>query len=404
MKQFKQIMTVMLVLLLLTSCSSVFSGGFTGTIREDKGGSDDSNNTGIEGATVYIYTDEGARNADYDAATAASPSLPSRYVASTTTNQNGQFSVSKILWQTSSPAYGKTADRISLYLLIHKAGFGVNGYNKNSSMITIASDSTNEATYTEAFRRTEKVTTVSFTLSNIVSGGAAVSDPLLIKLSDLKVLDDSCTITRTSSDNTFDVAYKNDDSAAPRIEVKGYTIQNEKGSSTWKLCAEDGSAFVPVERNIYTSQGTQNISLYAKQTEFTFPTVSGRFDSNSGGTVVGNDTGTADDDGVKVVLYAVKGSDRIKLGETTTAAERVTNDRLTHGNFSITADTTYKWTVVPDYANHVYEGYYASFSDSGYSLELNIGGTGGTGGTDHPINTANYTSQQTALNAGTVTR
>ena len=30
--------------------------------------------------------------------------------------------------------------------------------------------------------------------------------------------------------------------------------------------------------------------------------------------------------------------------------------------------------------------------------------TGGTGGTDHPINTANYTSQQTALNAGTVTR
>ena len=71
MKQFKQIMTVMLVLLLLTSCSSVFSGGFTGTIREDKGGSDDSNNTGIEGATVYIYTDEGARNADYDAATAA---------------------------------------------------------------------------------------------------------------------------------------------------------------------------------------------------------------------------------------------------------------------------------------------------------------------------------------------
>lgn len=394
MKQFKQIMTVLLVLLLLTSCSSVFSGGFTGTIREDKGGSDDSNNTGIEGATVYIYTDEGARNADYDAATAASPSLPSRYVASTTTNANGQFSVSKILWQTSSPAYGKTADRISLYLLIHKAGFGVNGYNKNSSMITIASDSTNEATYTEAFRRTEKVTTVSFTLSNIVSGGAAVSDPLLIKLSDLEVLDNSCTITKTSSDNTFDVAYKNDDSAAPRIKVNGYTIQNEKGSSTWKLCAEDGSAFVPVERNIYTSQGTQNISLFAKQTEFTFPTVSGRFDNSQPGTsVVGNDTGTAADDGVKVILYAVKGSDQIKLGETTTAAERVTNDRLTHGNFSITADATYKWT------NNVYEGYYASFADADpeYTLKLNIGGT------DHPLNTADYTSQQTSLNAGTVT-
>ncbi|MDD7537288.1 MAG: hypothetical protein SPK48_08260 [Bullifex sp.] len=390
MKQFKQIMTVLLVLLLLTSCSSVFSGGFTGTIREDKGGSDDSNNTGIEGATVYIYTDEGARNADYDAATAASPSLPSRYVASTTTNANGQFSVSKILWQTNSPAYGKTADRISLYLLIHKAGFGVNGYNKNSSMITIASDSTNEATYTEAFRRTEKVTTVSFTLSNIVSGGAAVSDPLLIKLSDLKVLDDSCTITRTSSDNTFDVAYKNDDSAAPRIMVNGYTIQNEKGSSTWKLCAEDGSAFVPIERNIYTSQGTQNISLYAKQTEFTFPNVSGR----AADTDSGNDRGSSAADGLQVTLYISDGagSPVATLGTSVTQPQQLAQDRVTHGNFTVSADPNIKW-----YSSG-YDGLYAPYSgnDEAYKLMLKVGNI-------IKDITADYSSKDTQLNMGDIT-
>ena len=125
MKQFKHIMTFLLTAVLLTSCSSVFNGGFTGTIKEDKGGLDDSSNTGISGATVYIYTDEGARNADYAAATAQASVKPSRYTASTVTNDNGQFSVSKILWQTNSPAFGKTADRISLYLIIYKAGFGV---------------------------------------------------------------------------------------------------------------------------------------------------------------------------------------------------------------------------------------------------------------------------------------
>ncbi|MGN0905880.1 MAG: hypothetical protein ACI4NM_01925 [Bullifex sp.] len=398
MKQFKHIMTFLLVLVLMTSCSSVFDGGFTGTIKEDKGGLDDSSNTGISGATVFIYTDEGARNADYEAAVASASVKPSRYTASTVTNDNGQFSVSKILWQTNSPVFGRTADRISLYLIIYKAGFGVNGYNKNSNAITIASDSTNESTYTEAFPRTMKSTTVSFSLANIVSGGDTVSDPLSVKLSDLEVPDGSCTISKTSSDNTFDVSYKNEESAAPRIKIKNYAIQNADGASTWVICDKDGKTFVPVEKAIYTSQGTQTINLYAKQTEFTFPTVSGRYDKNTGTAAVGNDTGTSDDDGIKVILYAVKDDERIKLGETTTAAERTTNDRMTHGQFSITADTTYKWVVTPDYENHVYEGYYAPFSASGYTLKLNIDGT------DYSLNTNEYTSQQTAISAGTITR
>ncbi len=398
MKQFKHIMTFLLTAVLLTSCSSVFNGGFTGTIKEDKGGLDDSSNTGISGATVYIYTDEGARNADYAAATAQASVKPSRYTASTVTNDNGQFSVSKILWQTNSPAFGKTADRISLYLIIYKAGFGVNGYNKNSNAITIASDSTNESTYTEAFPRTMKSTTVSFTLTNIISGGATVSDPLSVKLSDLEAIGDSCTISKTSTDNTFDISYQNDESAAPKIKINGYAIQNADGASTWKLCAEDGKEFTAIDKLIYTSQGTQTINLYAKQTEFTFPTVSGRFDKNTGTGGVSGDTGTSDDDGLKVILYAVKDGERIKLGEATTAAERTTNDRMTHGNFSVTADTTYKWVVTPDYANNVYDGYYASFSDSGYTLKLNIDGT------DYPLTTTDYTSQQTTLNAGTITR
>ena len=42
MKAIKSITISMLILLAITSCSSVFSGGFTGKIMEDKGGLDDS--------------------------------------------------------------------------------------------------------------------------------------------------------------------------------------------------------------------------------------------------------------------------------------------------------------------------------------------------------------------------
>ena len=156
MKAIKSITISMLILLAITSCSSVFSGGFTGKIMEDKGGLDDSANTPLAGATVFIYTDEGTRNSDYDRAI-SNGTKPSNATATTTTNDNGQFSVSKIIWKTNNPSFGKTADKINLYLIIYKSGFGVNGFNKNSNAISITSDSTNESTYTESFKRTEKV-------------------------------------------------------------------------------------------------------------------------------------------------------------------------------------------------------------------------------------------------------
>ena len=100
MKTIKSITISLLILLFLTSCSSVFSGGFTGKLMEDKGGLDDSSNTPLAGATVFIYTDEGVRNSDYDKAISTSAIKPSNAVATTTTNDNGQFSVSKIIWKT----------------------------------------------------------------------------------------------------------------------------------------------------------------------------------------------------------------------------------------------------------------------------------------------------------------
>ena len=397
MKAIKSITISMLILLAITSCSSVFSGGFTGKIMEDKGGLDDSANTPLAGATVFIYTDEGTRNSDYDRAI-SNGTKPSNATATTTTNDNGQFSVSKIIWKTNNPSFGKTADKINLYLIIYKSGFGVNGFNKNSNAISITSDSTNESTYTENFKRTEKVSTITFNLTNAANNGETINDTLLVKLTDLEAI--NCNISKTSSSNTFSVSYNNDDNTQPKIKINRYTIQSENVKSTWITCDEDGNTFMPIEKYIQTAADSQSIDLYAKQTEFSFPNISGRLNnsstSGSSGTSATNtngSTGTSADDNIKIILYAVptSGSGEIKLGEATTAVRRITDTIVEHGVFTINADSSYKW--IPG----EYEGKYATFANSGYTLKLAMGNS------EKTISTDNYTTQSNTINVGEIT-
>lgn len=383
MKAIKSITISMLILLAITSCSSVFSGGFTGKIMEDKGGLDDSANTPLAGATVFIYTDEGTRNSDYDRAI-SNGTKPSNATATTTTNDNGQFSVSKIIWKTNNPSFGKTADKINLYLIIYKSGFGVNGFNKNSNAISITSDSTNESTYTESFKRTEKVSTITFNLANAANNGETINDTLLVKLTDLEAI--NCNISKTSSSNTFSVSYKNDDNTQPKIKINRYTIQSENVKSTWITCDEDGNTFIPIEKYIQTAADNQSISLYAKQTEFSFPTITGRLKYSTGSTTNG-DIGTIADDNIKIILYAVSttGSGEIKLGEAVTETSVIADAKVQHGVFTITPDSSYKWNCSS------YTGKYAGLT--GYTLKLKIKDR-----TDKDIDTSSYTTQQTTIN------
>ena len=401
MKTIKSITISLLILLFLTSCSSVFSGGFTGKLMEDKGGLDDSSNTPLVGATVFIYTDEGLRNNDYNRAI-TDGTKPSNATATTTTNDNGQFSVSKIIWKTNNPSFGKTADKINLYLIIYKSGFGVKGFNKNSNSISIASDSTNESSYTESFKRTEKVSTITFNLANVANNGENINDTLLVKLTDLEAI--NCNISKTSSSNTFSVSYKNDDSVTPKIKIKSYTIQSENGNSTWIKCDDNGGSFIPIEKNITTAADNQSIDLYAKQTEFSFPNISGRLNnsstSGSSGTSATNtngSTGTSADDNIKIILYAKPTTgDDIKLGEATTTVRRITDTIVEHGVFTINTDSSYKWTPGE------YEGKYATFANSGYTLKLVIGNNE-TSANTKVINTTNYTTQSNTINVGEIT-
>ena len=115
---------IMAVLLLLGGCSSVFTTYITGEVIEDKPDGDP-----IEGAYVYLYSEEGSRDADY-AAWTDSGKLPhelerQNYFLSSKTDNDGSFSFSGFTWKTLNPEFGKTADRQEIHLLVYKDLFGL---------------------------------------------------------------------------------------------------------------------------------------------------------------------------------------------------------------------------------------------------------------------------------------
>ncbi|MDD5973551.1 MAG: hypothetical protein PUC01_07550, partial [Spirochaetales bacterium] len=219
-------------------------------------------------------------------------------------------------------------------------------------------------------------------LTNVANNGETINDTLLVKLTDLEAI--NCNISKTSSSNTFSVSYKNDDSVTPKIKIKSYTIQSENDSSTWISCDEDGNAFAPIEKNIKTASDTQTINLYAKQTEFSFPTITGRLKYNNDTSVTG-DIGTIADDNIKIILYAATTGSDIKLGEAVTETRVIADTKVQHGVFTITPDSSYKWY------NSSYTGKYAGLTD--YTLKLKIEKRN-----DKTIDTSSYTNQQTTIN------
>lgn len=138
---------MLLAIFALAGCSAVFDAGLSGTIIDADSGS------GIAGVMVYAYTDEGLRDSDYADGKGASigadgvklfftPSTAGNYIPSTATGDNGSFTINKLIWKTLSPAFGKTADYLDVYLLYFHSDYGL---VREESRVTIVSDSNNSS-------------------------------------------------------------------------------------------------------------------------------------------------------------------------------------------------------------------------------------------------------------------
>ena len=120
MRKHALLISVLAILALLASCSAVFDAGIGGKVYYMQNGSE----VGISGAKVLVYDDTSF----------------SEVIGSARTDANGNFTVSKIVWKTTSPKYGKTADSHTVYIKVTHEDFEM-----SSDYITarLVSDSTN---------------------------------------------------------------------------------------------------------------------------------------------------------------------------------------------------------------------------------------------------------------------
>ena len=372
--------------LLLTSCYSVFSGGTGGIIVDAE--STSTPKAGIPFVDVYAYTDSGTRDSAYNSwreGTVFSPS--NSYYGHTTTDVNGNFTISNIVWKSDKPEFGKDADFTTIYLLYYHENYGL---TKGSTVIT--SDSTSDTVYAE-LKAIRKTTALTINIYD-VADSRVTSNSVLVKVSVPQTTDTLTTakakiyeqtITGSGTINISYPRWKNQTDKADEKENEpevSITYAQSADTITWKACAnadnEAGDyAFLNDDFSITKKIQNSNysVSFYGKTTRINLPTVSGTY----------GDTTDVTNDGVKISMKAKdsEGNYTIDCGEVTTYAQTVGNsEKQTHGNFSglgdgfFFSDSTYteknKLIEVQFYADGNIAGTETFRSDSNsYNVRLN---------------------------------
>ena len=224
----RRIVTALLAALCLAvalcSCSQVFEAGISGKVVTKVG----TDSVAVSDVNVFAYTDKGARDSDYEefkAGTRTRPSEKSGYVATTTTNANGEFVVNKIVWETKKSKYGKTADVNKLYLIFYHEDYVV-----ATEDATVISDSTNQSNVYVTLEGNKDYTTLNITIRDISTNTAMTDSCTLEYKVEGKEDSDSVIVTGTTS---IRIAY-------PKGSKPDVTFTLTSPGSGWKMCEDDG--------------------------------------------------------------------------------------------------------------------------------------------------------------------
>ena len=324
--------------LLLSGCYSVFSGGTGGIIVDAE--STSTPKAGIPFVDVYAYTDSGTRDAAYNSwreGTIFSPS--NAYYGHTTTDINGNFTISNIVWKSEKPEFGKDADFTTIYLLYYHENYGL---TKGSTVIT--SDSTSDTVYAE-LRAIKKTTALTINIYDVANTNLT-SNNILVKVSVPQTTD---TLTNAkpkiyeqniTGSGTINISYprwKNAEDKATGIENKpdiSITYAQSADTITWKACANadnEAQNYAFYDDDFSITKKIRNeaydILLYGKATRINSPTINGTYISESGNA--------ADGKLVKMMTKDADGNYTIFCDETSTDVEtHGQSGTQTHGKFS----------------------------------------------------------------------
>ena len=254
-------------ILVLCCCSQVFEAGISGKVVTEVG----TESVAVSDVNVFAYTDKGARDSDYEefkAGTRTRPSEKAGYVATTTTNANGEFVVNKIVWETKKSKYGKTADVNKLYLIFYH-----DDYDVTTEDATVISDSTNQSNVYVTLKGNKDYTTLNITVKNIATNAAMTDSCTLEYKVEGKDESDSVVVTGTTS---IRISY-------PKGTTPDVTFTLTSPGSGWKMCDDTGALIDSlIEEDV--GSGTLVVNLYMKNYELTLPGFSGDINGDINGT------------------------------------------------------------------------------------------------------------------------
>ena len=326
----------------LNSCSSVFSAGVSGKVVDAE--STTNPKEGIAGIEIYSYVNEKKRDADFDSyksGTRFSPTDDKYYIGHTTTNSDGSFTISKMVWDAYFPDFGKTADYCTIYLLFYHEDYGL---VKNENPVIIMSDSTSNVVYQEM-----KKINLSTTLNlNIIDAGTEnlISEPMQVLISVPQKNSTKIYKQTITGNGNIKISYPRYSSGTtenkPQIKISVYqTGTNQK----YQQCNFDkaNSNFSFLQNNesysIQVEGSTMTADVYAKPYVLTVPTLQGQIQLNGSGT--SQEIGTVNDDNKKIFLAYLNSENKLQIFDT--ASSEVTTYQqgdgangsvIIHGKFS----------------------------------------------------------------------
>ena len=244
----KKLFLPILLIILLTSCSAVYYGGITGTVKDAETGE------GINDVMVAVYFDEGRRNSEYDAydKNAHADFNPSGADGIAYTSANGSYSFSKVWWETNSPEYGKDADKADVYLLFYNENYGL---TKSDSSVTLYSESTSQIKTAEL---TSIVDTYTYNINlRDDSDSSSLTDGIEFHYSytDYRGVERSGNVSAVGTYSIPVVYYKgesvpqitlsnfesvNKEVNASKESVEQFSFKDKEGTETYILKTEDG--------------------------------------------------------------------------------------------------------------------------------------------------------------------
>lgn len=338
--------------LFLTSCYSVYSGGVSGTVVNAESAANPKE--GIANVDVYAYTEKSSRDSDYKKYNGEGAFKPSAsYYGHTSTDSDGFFSLSRLVWKETKPDFGKDADSTTVYLLFYHENYGL---TKGDTVII--SDSTSDTVYAEltAIRKTTalNISFVDIATGNLTSNSVHVKVRVPQKNESHPDSNDKLYEAVFTGSGVLSVSYPRWKSESDKASGNEYTPEinvtyaQSADEVTWAACynGDDDKNFsfrddIDIKNGNgilkKISNSSFDLTFYGKSKRFSVPEISGSF----------GDVNSTASDGIKLFLkgYDEQASDfSLDFGSTFTQAQSLgTAGTEKHGYYTGLGGSAYSW-------------------------------------------------------------